>query len=255
MRKYSRIICLLSVLALFFVFAVGSESSSESMTGSDSNSKPTVTVLANEDEFIGLDKGEVEGKLREMGFSSFEYNSQITDQQEEDGLVYDVLIRDGILDIFGQFTKGDTFPLDAKVTIYHYVYKEPDKPSPVYYSTNDYETAKEGKTGVFSYKKSGKAYDLYWIIDFDEGYVYHFAERDGNTWCERLKIESGTLNDRVVITYHDGDDVWSYGLYFKYVNSPTLLIMQDNDGFVFEYSPTDLDEALTLRDAKTIKDY
>lgn len=123
------------------------------------------------------------------------------------------------------------------------------------YSTNDRATAKEGNTGVFSYQKSGKSYDQYWIIDFDEGYVYYFTEGNGDSTCDRLEIKSGDLNSVLIITYHDGGDEWSYGLHFKWKNMPDTLIMQDETGFEYTYSTTNLKSALELRDSKTIKDY
>ena len=48
------------------------------------------------------------------------------------------------------FSKGDKFNSDSTITFYSYKYKEPEAPEPVFYSTNDYETAKKGNTGVFS---------------------------------------------------------------------------------------------------------
>lgn len=130
-----------------------------------------------------------------------------------------------------------------------------EKPSPVFYSTNDYETAKKGNTGVFAYVDSGKLYDIYYIIDFDEGYVYYFTDGNGESFCDRLKIESGDLNSKIIITYHDGGTQWSYKFHFKYANHPEKLIMVDQNGFELEYSTTDLDDALSIRDTKTIKDY
>lgn len=73
--------------------------------------------------------------------------------------------------------------------------------------------------------------------------------------CDKVKIESGDINDKVIITYHDGDDVWSYGLHFKYVNQPSTLIMQDNDGFEYKYTTTDLGNALELLKSKEVTDY
>ena len=99
------------------------------------------------------------------------------------------------------------------------------------------------------------SYEIYYIIDFDEGYVYSFTEGNGNDTCDRLKIESGDLNDVVVITYHDSGDEWSYGLHFKYKNQPDHLIMEDNDYFEYDYYSTNLDNALKIRDSKTIHDY
>lgn len=170
------------------------------------------------------------------------------------------------------FTRGDVFAADAEIIITYHM-PEDDNPTsstmstdssdaenpvssgPVFYSTNDYETATKGNTGVFSYKSSGSSYDIYWIIDFDDGYVYYFTDGNGDSSCDRLKIESGDLNDKIIITYHDGSDVWSYGLHFKYVNHPETLIMQDNDGFEYKYSTTDLSDALSLKNEKTVKDY
>jgi len=130
---------------------------------------------------------------------------------------------------------------------------EPETPRSLFYSTNDYDTAKKGNTGLFSYRERGGSYDIYWIIDFDEGYVYYFTTVDSS--CDRVKIDSGTLNDAITITYHDGGDTWSYKLHFKYVNHPETLIMIDNDGFDYKYTTTDLDDALSLRNEKSIIDY
>ena len=123
------------------------------------------------------------------------------------------------------------------------------------YTSNNRETAKQGNTGVYAYKKSGKGSTVYYIIDFDNGYVYTFTHGDGNTFCDRIKIVSGDLNNVLIITYHDGADSWSYGLHFKWKNQPDHLILQDNDGLEYEFSTTSLDKALQLRDGKTIIDY
>ena len=48
---------------------------------------------------------------------------------------------------------------------------------------------------------------------------------------------------------------WSYKLHFKYVDHPETLIMNDQNGFDYEYTTTDLDDALALRNTKKIKDY
>ncbi|MGN0481267.1 MAG: DUF6591 domain-containing protein [Lachnospiraceae bacterium] len=125
----------------------------------------------------------------------------------------------------------------------------------VYYSTNDSNTVKNGNSGVYSYKKSGKYYDIYYIIDFNEGYVYSFCEGEGNTSCERIKIQSGNLNDVLIITFHDGGTTWSYGLHFKYKNQPNTLIVQDNDGFEYQFTPTSLKDALALKSKKTLVNY
>lgn len=193
------------------------------------------------------------------------------------------------------FNRGDIFSKDAKVVITYHMGEEDDPnrkieptptpfvekeevPSqetvstqvqetevptitsektekPVSYSTNTRSTVKDGNKGVYSYKSIGGIYDIYWIIDFDEGYVYWFTDGNGDGQCDRLKIESGDLNSVLIITYHDGDTEWSNGLHFKYKRQPDHLIMEDHNHFEYDYYTTDLDKALAIRGTKTIIDY
>ena len=74
-------------------------------------------------------------------------------------------------------------------------------------------------------------------------------------WNGCAVLAEYALNDKVTITYHDGGDTWSYSLHFKYVDHPETLIMVDQNGFDWEYSTTDLDDALVIRETKNIKDY
>ena len=123
------------------------------------------------------------------------------------------------------------------------------------HSSNDSDIAKKGDSGIYAYVSKGRNYDIYYIINFDDGYVYKFLEGDGNDFCDKVKIESGTLNDVVIITYHDDDMEWSYGLHFNWVRQPDHLIVQDNDGFKDDFYTTDLNEALELMENKEIKEY
>lgn len=123
----------------------------------------------------------------------------------------------------------------------------------VSYSTNDYETAKKGNTGVYSYKSKSGAYDVYWIVDFDLGVVYNFADGNGDTTCDEVKIISGDLNDRMTITWYEGGDQWSWHLHFKYKNQPETLIINDHYGSAMEFTATNLNGALSVRNTKTIR--
>jgi len=127
----------------------------------------------------------------------------------------------------------------------------------VSYSTNDSKTVRNGNSGVYAYKRYGnREYDMYYIIDFDQGYVYYFTEGTiGSETCDRLRITSGDLNSVLIITYHDGESVWQEGLHFKYKNHPERLILEDNDHFEYEYNTTNLNDALRIRDQKRIVDY
>jgi len=127
--------------------------------------------------------------------------------------------------------------------------------SSVSYSTNTEDTVKNGDAGVYSYKSRGGSYDNYYIIDFDEGYVYFFSDGNGSDTCERLKIDSGNLNNVLIVTYHDGNDTWQNGLHFKWKNQPDHMILQDSYGAETDFYTTDLDKALVIKKEKTIVDY
>ena len=231
----------------------GREGNSENHSVSETQPTEIVLTMGAED-FKGMNYQEAEKVLREIGFTEFEYSAIDAENKSVNDTICSVEITEWI---FGDsdFVEGDKFNADATVTLFAYKYKAPPIPEPVFYSTNDYETAKKGNTGVFSYRERGGSYDIYWIIDFDEGYVYYFTNGNGESYCDRLKIDSGTLNDAITVTYHEGGDTWSYRLHFKYVNHPETLIMVDQNGTDWKYSTTDLDDALAIKATKKIKDY
>lgn len=124
-----------------------------------------------------------------------------------------------------------------------------------YHSSNDRDIAKEGSSGVYAYKSRGMSYTIYFIIDMDEGYVYRFCEGNGDALCDKVKIDGGTLNDLVIITYHDGGSMWQNAFCFSWTKQPDKLMYQDQNYDSYEYFTTDLDAALELRDTKTIINY
>lgn len=144
----------------------------------------------------------------------------------------------------------DTAPAQTSTSV-----TEEDEEEPVYYSTNGKSTVKNGNSGVYAYKNRGENYNIYYIIDFDDGYVYSFMDGDVSSTCEKLKIDEGDLNDVVIITYHDGGEEWSNGLHFKWKNQPDHLILEDSFHNEYDYYCTDLSSALTIRNTKNIKEY
>ncbi|MBQ7302024.1 MAG: zinc ribbon domain-containing protein [Clostridia bacterium] len=210
---------------------------------------------------------EVEATFKKAGFTdiSTKVLYDIVLGWTEEGEVEKVSINGDI-----NFQRGEIVSKDAPVVIAYHM-KEEDNPNatesskteatnnentnPVFYSTNDYETAKKGNTGVFSYKNKSGSYDIYWIIDFDLGYVYNFTEGNDNPICDKVKIVSGDLNDRITVTWHDGDDQWTWYLHFKYVNHPVTLVVNDHYGFAYEFTTTDLGKALIARSKKEIVTY
>ena len=231
------------------------ESDNQSSADSSSEAESTqITLTMGANDFKGMQLAEAERHFLEMGFVEFEYQTVDTENETADGTICYVEITEWLWGD-SDFAKGDMFDIDSTVTFFSYEYEEPAAPSPVFYSTNDYDTAKNGNTGVFSYSSRNGGYDIYWIIDFDEGYVYYFTDGSGDDFCDRLEIDYGTLNDAISVTYHVGGDTWSYKLHFKYVNHPETLIMVDQNGTDWEYTTTDLSDALELKDALKVTDY
>lgn len=219
------------------------------------DTQPTsITMTMGEEDFKGMDYKEAEKLFREMGFTSFEYRTVDSEIESDQDTICYIEIKEWFVGD-SDFVKGDKFDTDSTVTFFSYKYEEPTAPSPVFYSTNDYETATTGDSGVFSYADDVGSYDVYWMIDFDEGYVYYFTDGDGENFCDRFKIESGNLNTGLKITYHDGDMQWSNTLHFHYEGHPETLIVVDQNGVDWKYTTTDLDDALAIRSTKNIKDY
>lgn len=168
-----------------------------------------------------------------------------------------------IIGIFGGYASKYDMPIfyyGANEYIVEKLLQQLSDPTPtskpsLSYTTNDQETAKKGNSGVFAYCNRGKAYYIYYIIDFDEGYVYRFIDGNYDSTCDRLRIESGDLNSGLRITYHDGDDTWPNWLHFRWKNQPDHLILVDNDDFEYDYYTTNLEEAIKIRDTKEIIDY
>ncbi len=121
------------------------------------------------------------------------------------------------------------------------------------HSSNNRDIAKKGDSGVFAYQ-GGNNY-IYIIIDFEEGYVYRFIEGNGDNSCERVKIDSGDLNQGLQVTYHDSGMTWSNWFHFKWKNQPEILILLDNDYFDWTFYETDIETALLLKSTKRITDY
>lgn len=238
-------------------------------------------------DFFGQNYTQVIYQLMKFGFTNIEeiIKYDIKDGNHKKGDVELVTI-DGKND----YKKGDVFNGDVKVVVtYHFPAeedpsrieeknnkKEPENtptpepttdvtptPTPeppkqnksLFYTTNDKKTAKDGNAGKYAYIKMSSEYAIYYIIAFDEGYVYRFLDGNGDETCDRLPITGGTLNDVIILTYHDGGTEWQNALSFKYKRQPGTLILQDYDYSTYRFDPTDLNHALELLSTKTIIDY
>ena len=209
-----------------------------------------MVISKNSSDFINKNYKDIENELKSLGFKNIKTSKkETTDKNNTNDNVVEITI-DG-----KGFAANSEFDENSEINItYWYLKEEPEKES-VSYSTNDKDSVKDGNKGIYAYKNRGGQYDIYWIIDFDSGYVYNFFDGNGDDTCDRVKIDYGNLNDYVKITWHDGNDKWSYGLHFKYKRQPDHLIVQDNDGFDLDFYSANLNATLKVRETKKIKDY
>jgi len=230
-------------------------------------------------EYTTKNYKDVKEKLQELGFTN------IVEKPVYDivlGWTEEESVDNVTIDGSDDYKRGDVFKKDAEVVITYHL-KEEDDPSKNttseesnntsqnqtnnttkqnetntkrkynYYTTNDKDTAPKGDKGKFAYIKKGGSYDNYCVIDYDEGYVYTFAEGNGDYYCDKIKIESGNLNDGLKLSYKDKNNAFIKSIHFKYKEVPHQLVIVDNDYHDYEYSTASLEDALSLMAKKEKK--
>lgn len=224
-------------------------------------------------DYYGKDHKEVVDALKAMGFTN------ITEQP-----MYDIeygITTEGSADYVSingtvDYQKGDIFNKDAAVIVPYHLKAEddPNKPketadtseaaaeetsdegagsgedaqqtkSTIFNSTNDADTAKLGNSGMFSYIKKGPQYDLYYLIDFDEGVVYDFHYENGYVDGTVYTIGSGDLNSGLEVIYNDGE--FTFYLHFHYENNPAALI-ELLDGEETKFDAASIDSTLKIKE-------
>ena len=233
-----------------------------------------VEIKTDKSEFVYKNYKDVIKKINELGFTNIVEKPMydIVFGWTEEGEVDNVTINGS-----DTYKRGDVFKKDTEIVVSYHLKEEDDPSKKVdnlesgntnqiseeqtnqtneikynYYTTNDNETAKKGDSGKFSFVKKNDSYKVYWIIDFDNGYVYDFTEGNGDDTCEKIKIQSGNLNDGLRLSYKDSNNAWAKYIHFKYKNQPHQLVIVDNDYFNYEFSTTSLRDALELMESKTI---
>ena len=227
--------------------------------------------------YYGKDHKKVVSELKSMGFTN------ITEQP-----LYDIVFgitTEGSVDFVSitgstDYKKGDVFDKNAEVIVPYHLKEEDDPNKPkettdtsvettvestnegtesqveaqqikktTFNSTNDEETAKLGNSGKFAYIYRLSNYDLYYLIDFDEGVVYGFQYEQGSVDGTVYTIVSGDLNNELNVTYDSDDDAsdFSFVLHFQNVYNPDVLI--DNlEGTETKYEAASIDDVLKLKE-------
>ena len=134
----------------------------------------------------------------------------------------------------------------------------PEVDSSLDYTTNKtLEAAKKGNAGKYAYKIANRDPDFpeYIIIDFDSGKV-DFVFSATNMTVGRTKIVEGDLNTYVLCSANMGNgDILYYAVNFRYKNNPGNLILQNQAGGSCNYKPTNLNDAIRIRDGLPLTDF
>lgn len=229
-----RVVCLVILITMLFCANVYADFTPLEKGSKGDTVKEVQTALIENKYLNDVADGSF-GAKTEAAVSDFQKANNLEVTGIVDETTYNLLIK-----------KGNN--TNVSTSTYPKVNKMRDSVS---YSSNSKDTVKNGNSGVYAYKSKGGVYTNYYMVDFDAGYVYFFSDGNGDATCDCVKIDSGTLNDVVIITYHDAGSEWSEGLHFKWKNQPDTLVVQDEDGFENEFYTADIDKAVSIRTQKT----
>ena len=235
-----------------------------------------VRINFTSSDYYGKDHKEVVSELQAMGFTNiteqplYDITLGITTEESTDFVSIN-----GTID----YEKGDIFEKDTAIIVPYHMNEEDDPnklsetadtsetateevgdegndtvedaqqtKNTTFNSTNDEETAKQGNSGKFAYINRLGNYDLYYLIDFDEGVVYNFHYEQGLVDRIIYTIDSGDLNNGLYVSYDPDDDAsdFTFVLHFHYENNPAVLI-ENLDGVETEYKAVSIDDTLKLK--------
>ncbi len=232
-----------------------------------------VRIDFSKNDLISTDISSVVSKLKQKGFTRI-YEVDEKDLEYTSSYNYHKVISVTI-NSSDTYASGSIFKKDDIIIVkYHEVKQKTEQTTPVttsettsqsetttsssghriyYHSSFDRDIAKQGNSGIYSYRSRGGSYYIYYIVDFDHGYVYRFRNDEDTGMA--AKIVSGDLNSYVLLRYKDSSGTWENAVHFKYKNLPDTLILQDDDGFETTFYETDLSEAVKIYKTKTVYDY
>ena len=224
-----------------------------------------IRIDFNESDLKGSDISDVISKLENIGFTNITKSSKF-DVDSESSLYHKVISVK--INNYDNYADGLILKKSDKIDIVYHEKKPEQTTSSTtspddtkssgdirisYHSSHSREIAKQGNSGIYAYRSRGGSYYIYYVINFENGYVYRF--RDDEDTCMAAKIVSGDLNSYVLLRYKDSSGIWENALCFKYKTLPDTLILQDHNGFKTELYTEDVNDAVKLLKTKKIYDY
>lgn len=119
-------------------------------------------------------------------------------------------------------------------------------------TTTETETQVED-SGLYSFKTEGDDENTqYYIVDYNEECLYLFYADENADMCFELPIEEGALNSGLTGNFSDGYSMLPFTMRYADENHTDRVILTMVDAYDIALVETDLDEALAIKETKTV---
>lgn len=105
---------------------------------------------------------------------------------------------------------------------------------------------------VYAYRAGADDGGTYYVVDFDSKCVFMFNDSESDDTCFALPIEEGNLNSGLKGSISDGYSAVPFTMYCKEENQTDCVIINFEDAYEIELAAVNPDEALAIKDSKTI---
>lgn len=105
---------------------------------------------------------------------------------------------------------------------------------------------------VYAFTTEEGDFASYYVIDFEQGYIYMFHADEYDDSCFALPIEAGNLEDGLTASISDGYSMVPFTMHYKDANQTERVVMTIEGAYEVELVATSLEEALMVKEGKTI---
>lgn len=109
-------------------------------------------------------------------------------------------------------------------------------------------------SNIYSFMTEGDYAATYYIVDYDKNCVFSFYADESDDTCFVLPIDEGDLNSGLKGNISDGYSMIPFTMHYKEENKMDRVIMTFEDAYEIELIASDIDEALAIKEGKTIVD-
>lgn len=105
---------------------------------------------------------------------------------------------------------------------------------------------------LYAYMTDGDSGLTYYLVDFENKCIFMFYADEDNDTCFALPIEEGNLKTGINGSVSDGYSAIPFTMHCKDENQTDRVILTMEDAYDIELVETDIEEALKIKESKTI---